>query len=188
MNKVPRHFLKHVRTYNAQSFWNMYLKGNVPTRKKMGAAHEMHAVVVRHGKMDKTITVRVLHRFWYNKLERFMYRSKKYQVHDEENFCKAGDHVIVKTMPRISKLKAFYVSRLTKQGARFDFWEREDMEKRETLKTEVKKQLEVLRETDLKGIYIKNAAHLHELKKKLKRKAMHKAILELRKLDAQETE
>jgi len=46
---------------------------------------------------------------------------------------------------------------------------------------EVSKQLKAIRERELKGVFIKNAGHLHEMKKKLKRKAMHKAVLELRR-------
>ena len=185
MRVYPNHFARHMRAYGNQSFWNMYQKANVPTRKRMGGAQELHAVVVKHGKMMKTITCKVLWRFWYSKLNRFLYRGKAYLVHDEENFCRAGDHVIIRAMPKVSKQKSYFVNRVIKQGARFDFWDREDVEKRETLKQEVKKQLSILKDTDLKSTFIKNAKHLHELKRKLKRKAMHKAILELRRLDAE---
>ena len=39
------------------SFWNLYRTANVPTRAKLNASREMKAIVLKHGKMDKTLTV-----------------------------------------------------------------------------------------------------------------------------------
>jgi hypothetical protein len=52
------------------------------------------------------------------------------------------------------------------------------------LKVEVQKHFQVLKKQDYDGKFIRNNKHAHELKKKLKRKAMGKAIMELRKLQA----
>ena len=114
-----------------------------------------------------------------------MFRPKTYLVHDETNEVRAGDVVIMKTTHKLSKRKAHFVRNIERQGARFDYWDAQNAHRREILQNEVKKQLEILRQNELSKIHIKNAKHSHELRLKLKRKAMVKAIQEIRNLERQ---
>jgi small subunit ribosomal protein S17 len=62
---------------------------------------------VTSDKMDKTITVLVDRRVMHPLYKKFIRRSKKYAVHDEENICKVGDSVRIIECPPISKRKAW---------------------------------------------------------------------------------
>lgn len=65
--------------------------------------------VVTSSSMDKTIVVVVSKYVKHPKYGKFINRSKKYKVHDEENTYKVGDKVsFVETRP-ISKDKHFTV-------------------------------------------------------------------------------
>ncbi len=65
--------------------------------------------VVTSSSMDKTIVVLVSRYVKHPKYGKFINRSKKYKVHDEENTYKVGDKVsFVETRP-ISKDKHFTV-------------------------------------------------------------------------------
>lgn len=65
--------------------------------------------VVTSSSMDKTIVVVVSRYVKHPKYGKFINRSKKYKVHDEENTYKVGDKVsFVETRP-ISKDKHFTV-------------------------------------------------------------------------------
>ncbi len=64
-------------------------------------------VVGRSG--DKTVVVRVDRRVKHRLYKKFMLRSKKYQVHDEENAYKVGDNVKIRECPPISKRKFWEV-------------------------------------------------------------------------------
>ena len=47
-------------------------------------------------KMEKTITVRVERYIKHPLYKKFIKRSKKYTVHDEQNSCKDGDKVHIR--------------------------------------------------------------------------------------------
>lgn len=61
--------------------------------------------VVVSDKMDKSIAVSVTRRFKHPKYGKFVFKTKKYIAHDEENTCNVGDLVkIMETRP-LSKTK-----------------------------------------------------------------------------------
>ncbi len=61
--------------------------------------------VVLSDKMDKTITVAVRRKIKHPMYGKFVKRTKKYSVHDEQNTCGVGDTVrIMETRP-LSKQK-----------------------------------------------------------------------------------
>jgi ribosomal protein S17 len=65
-----------------------------------------------------------------NKYKKYRFARKKYLVHDEEEYCRAGDRIIIRAGHKMSSRKSFYVSRVEQQGLRMDFWDRENLEKR----------------------------------------------------------
>ena len=56
--------------------------------------------VVVSNKMDKTIVVKVERRLMHPKYGKFIKRSTKFKVHDQNNDCNVGD-VVRKTIARI---------------------------------------------------------------------------------------
>jgi len=67
-------------------------------------------------KMDKTVTVLVERRVTHPLYAKVVKRSKKYHAHDEKNECKEGDIVEIKSTRRVSKTKAWVVSRLIEKA------------------------------------------------------------------------
>lgn len=64
--------------------------------------------VVAHGK-DKTAAVLVQRFVKHPKYGKYMKKSKKYQVHDEENISSVGDAVQIEKCRPISKRKHFRI-------------------------------------------------------------------------------
>ena len=58
---------------------------------------------------DKTVSVLVERSVRHPLYQKFMRRSKKYLVHDEENTVKSGEIVRIRETRPISKLKRFVV-------------------------------------------------------------------------------
>ena len=67
-------------------------------------------------KMDKTVTVLVERRVTHPLYAKVVKRSKKYHAHDENNECKEGDIVEIKSTRRYSKTKAWIVSKLIEKA------------------------------------------------------------------------
>jgi small subunit ribosomal protein S17 len=67
-------------------------------------------------KMDKTVTVLVERRVTHPLYAKVVRRSKKYHAHDEKNEFKEGDIVEIKSTRRVSKTKAWVVSRLIEKA------------------------------------------------------------------------
>ena len=61
--------------------------------------------VVVSNKADKTATVLVERRVMHPLYKKFIRRSKKYHVHDEQNRCRLGDVVRIVECSPISKSK-----------------------------------------------------------------------------------
>jgi len=58
---------------------------------------------------DKTVVVRVERQFRHPLYKKFIRRSKKYAVHDEENRCKTGESVRIQECRPISKRKRWVI-------------------------------------------------------------------------------
>jgi len=63
-------------------------------------------------KMDKTVTVLVERRVQHPLYGKFVGRSKKYHVHDENNQYHPGDVVLIEECRPLSKTKAWRVVKL----------------------------------------------------------------------------
>ena len=67
-------------------------------------------------KMEKTVTVLVERRVTHPLYAKVVKRSKKYHAHDENNECKEGDMVEIKSSRPYSKTKAWVVSKLIEKA------------------------------------------------------------------------
>ena len=67
-------------------------------------------------KMHKTVTVLVERRVTHPLYAKVVKRSKKYHAHDEQNACKEGDIVEIKSTRPVSKTKAWVVSRMIEKA------------------------------------------------------------------------
>src|SRR5512134_531217 len=85
----------------------------VPERKPLIAALIGRVV---SDKMDKTVTVLVERRVKHPIYGKVVTRSSKYHAHDEANECKAGDLVEIQATRKVSKTKAWRVSKLLQKA------------------------------------------------------------------------
>lgn len=67
-------------------------------------------------KMDKTVTVLVERRVKHPVIGKVIRLSKKYHAHDEANDCHEGDTVQIEETRKISRTKAWKVSKLIERA------------------------------------------------------------------------
>ena len=67
-------------------------------------------------KMNKTVTVLVERRVQHPIYGKFVTRSSKYHAHDENNECKAGDLVEIVATRKLSKTKAWRLSKVLEKA------------------------------------------------------------------------
>ncbi len=92
----------------------------------MDLAHsgkELFGTVVRTGRMKKTVTVLVSRYTYHKTYLHWMSRSKKFHVHDEDEYCKIGDKVVIRSCNKISNTKAYYVRNVVLPVGRHNFYE-----------------------------------------------------------------
>lgn len=65
-------------------------------------------------KMQKSATVLVERRVKHPKYGKFVKRSTKFHIHDENNICRAGDVVVIKECRPISKTKSWVLVEVQK--------------------------------------------------------------------------
>jgi small subunit ribosomal protein S17 len=86
----------------------------VPERKPLIATLVGRVV---SDKMNKTVTVLVERRVKHALYGKVVTRSAKYHAHDENNECKAGDLVEIAATRKLSRSKAWRVSKLLQKAA-----------------------------------------------------------------------
>jgi small subunit ribosomal protein S17 len=86
----------------------------VPERKPLIAALVGRVV---SDKMNKTVTVLVERRVKHPLYGKVVTRSAKYHAHDEANECKQGDLVEIVATRKLSRSKAWRVSKLLQKAA-----------------------------------------------------------------------
>lgn len=72
---------------------------------------------VTSDKANKTVTVLVERRIKHHLYGKFVTRSKKYHVHDDDNQFSIGDIVLIEECRPISKTKSWKVIKLLKDEA-----------------------------------------------------------------------
>ena len=66
--------------------------------------------------MNKTVTVLVERRVKHPLYDKVVTRSAKYHAHDENNECKAGDLVEIVATRKLSKTKAWRLSKVLEKA------------------------------------------------------------------------
>ena len=79
-------------------------------------ARKVREGVVISEKMDKTVVIAVIERVRHPKYAKFVNRTKKLYVHDEENDAHAGDRVRVMETRPSSKLKRWRLVEVTERA------------------------------------------------------------------------
>lgn len=103
------------------SLWNLLAPARTGVVKISGSGYELFGTVIKHGLINKTVTVRVSSQTWNNKYKRFLHTHKNKLVHDETNYCVSGDRVIIKNCAKLSPNKAYYVKQILKPFGRDEF-------------------------------------------------------------------
>ena len=86
---------------------------SAPARKPMVASETGRVV---SDKMDKTITVLVERRVKHPLYGKVVTKSAKYHAHDENNECKTGDLVEIVATRKLSKTKAWRLSKVLEKA------------------------------------------------------------------------
>ena len=86
---------------------------------------EMYGTVIRHGRMNKTVTVRVNSYHWSYKCNFWLTKGKNFHCHDEEDYCRTGDKVVIKACRKLSNIKHFYVRNIVLATSRQNFYEKD---------------------------------------------------------------
>lgn len=73
--------------------------------------------IVTSEKMDKTIVVSVTRQVKHPVYGKYIKKTTKYAVHDEENTCKEGDTVRIRETRPISKSKSWILDEVIERAA-----------------------------------------------------------------------
>ena len=96
------------------SLWNLLSPVKSGVVKVAGSGNELFGTVIKHGLINKTVTVRVSAQNWNQKYKRHLNANKNKLVHDETNYLITGDKVIIKSCLKLSKQKHYYVKNIVK--------------------------------------------------------------------------
>jgi len=72
--------------------------------------------VVVSNAMDKTIVVKVSRKLRHPVYGKFVFKSKKFKAHDENNTCRVGDEVRIMESRPLSRDKRWRLLEVTKQA------------------------------------------------------------------------
>jgi small subunit ribosomal protein S17 len=94
------------------SLWNLAspLRTGFLNLKSSGC--ELFGTVTKAGVNNKTVTVSVDRFFYRPKLKKVFSHRKRFQVHDEDNFCMIGDKVVIRTCRPMSATKRYFVKQV----------------------------------------------------------------------------
>jgi small subunit ribosomal protein S17 len=100
------------------TIWNILnpiRTGHVPLAP---SGRELFGTVIKSGVNQKTVTVQVDRFFFVPKLNKTFTRPGRFQAHDEEEFCRVGDKVVIRACRPLSKTKRYYVRNVVKMFPR----------------------------------------------------------------------
>jgi len=121
--------------------------------------------------------VKVKWQVWNKKFAIYYRRTGTYQVHDEENFARPGDIVVIKPCAKVSPQKAFYVRNIVRQAGRFDYWDEMIKKREDEVRQSMKEELDRLK-SENKSLFEKkrNSGEKADLIRERKLKAMTEAF------------
>lgn len=84
--------------------------------KDVKLARRTKTGVVKSSKMDKTATVEVIRTVRHGKYNKFVRKSGRYHVHDEQNACQEGDTVVIVECRPMSSSKRWRLGEIVKRA------------------------------------------------------------------------
>jgi small subunit ribosomal protein S17 len=100
------------------SLWNFTNPLRTGCFRLQKSGRELYGTVVKAGVNQKTVTVRVNRFFYVQKLHKTFSRMNEFQVHDEEEFCRIGDKVVIQSCRPMSRTKKYFVRNVVVMGGR----------------------------------------------------------------------
>jgi len=167
------------------SIWNLLNPLRTGFVKLAPSGKELYGTVIKHGLMAKTATVSVDFQFWNNKFRKYYHSSSRYLVHDEENYCVTGDKVVISVCRPISQRKHYYIRNVVKPFPRHEYYDSLTRQKDAVLDEEYRKLMGQYMRNEYKSAFIKTKKQDAELKGALKAKALSKAMMNIRRQEAQ---
>lgn len=82
-----------------------------------GKARSLLGTVVA-GRMEKTITVLINRRIRHRLYGKYITRSSRFHVHDEDGECRVGDKVMIAACRPLSKTKSWRLLRIVERAER----------------------------------------------------------------------
>jgi small subunit ribosomal protein S17 len=89
--------------------------------KLASSGREKFGTVIKSGFMRKTVTVKCDSVTFNPTYALYINRPSKFQVHDEDDICKTGDKVVIRSCRPISTLKHYYVRNIVWMVPRHNF-------------------------------------------------------------------
>ena len=86
----------------SSNIWNLTHPLRTGFIKVAPHGKEFYGTVVRQGRMDKTVTVRVNNYHFNYKIGFWVTKSKNFHCHDGENYTRVGDKVIIQSCRKMS--------------------------------------------------------------------------------------
>jgi small subunit ribosomal protein S17 len=80
-------------------------------------ARALVGVVVSIGNKQKTIVVKVERQIQHPVYGKYIKRTKKYHVHDQDNVCSVGDTVEITECAPLSKTKSWTLNKVIEQSS-----------------------------------------------------------------------
>ena len=79
---------------------------------------EKYGTVVRQGRNDRTVTVRVSSYHYNYKVGFWMCKGRNFHCHDAENYCRTGDKVVIQQCRKLSSIKHYMVRNIVLAAGR----------------------------------------------------------------------
>jgi small subunit ribosomal protein S17 len=92
-----------------------------PTGARPEAGRQRHRTregVVVSAAMDKTVVVVIRRRFKHRRYHKYIQRSRRFMVHDEENICREGDRVLIAESRPLSRNKRWRLREVIERSVR----------------------------------------------------------------------
>lgn len=106
------------------SVWNIFnpIRTGLTNLKLRPSGREFYGTVIKHGLINKTVTVKVDYAYYNKKYKGYAKDTTHFLVHDEENFCVSGDKVVIRSCLPLSKRKHYYIRNVVKPFPRKDYY------------------------------------------------------------------
>lgn len=144
---------------------------------------ELFGTVIKHGKMDKTVTVKCDFKHWNGYASKVMHSSSKFLAHDHDNSLMAGDKVILQYAgDKISPRKHYFVRETVMPFPRMELPKKTQTPQEMLLQTVYKQEYKaLLSKSDPKSL--RTISQKTQYRRAQKARAMAKAVGRLNKME-----